>query len=342
MPSFSRLGPQPECCIRRWSASAWVVANPNFTGGSSCSSKNPPLESRPPRLWSVSVTCAALLLVATVAALSTSPKAVAQGESAAECRASQAQEPAPEKVDFTIGPNKFPPGDKVTIKEVYATLGTFGKGDTVTVKGTYTLASRKEAIMGFYVTQDANDPPSFAPATQISIKAGSASFELTHQIVCRGHLHISFYPADYGQSFGSIYFGTKSQMAEIAHGYMNDIVDKAASDFQTASGQSRFCAAAPFTAKFPGNITVELLGVSEHPSRVKSWWRPDGSPLAEPPCDPVKGSVKWRSRSRGTRVCLAMAQSAFGAGRPRGLVRAGVQRILRRPVKTFWQGGPRT
>ena len=36
--------------------------------------QNRPLESRPPRLWTVSVTCAALLLVATVAALTISPR----------------------------------------------------------------------------------------------------------------------------------------------------------------------------------------------------------------------------------------------------------------------------
>ena len=41
--------------------------------------QNRPLESRPPRLWTVSVTCAALLLVAAVAALTISPQAAAQG-----------------------------------------------------------------------------------------------------------------------------------------------------------------------------------------------------------------------------------------------------------------------
>ena len=40
--------------------------------------KNPPLESRPPRLWTVSVTCVAMLLVGAVAALTTSPQAAAQ------------------------------------------------------------------------------------------------------------------------------------------------------------------------------------------------------------------------------------------------------------------------
>ncbi len=47
----------------------------------------------------------------------------------------------------------------------------------------------------------------------------------------------------------------------------------------------------PFEARLPSGVTVELLGVSGHPSKENSWWRPDGSPLAKPPCDPLKGSV---------------------------------------------------
>jgi beta-lactamase regulating signal transducer with metallopeptidase domain len=48
----------------------------------------------------------------------------------------------------------------------------------------------------------------------------------------------------------------------------------------------------PFTAKFPTGVEVELLGISVHPLEHDSWWRPDGSPLAEPPCDPQKVSVR--------------------------------------------------
>ncbi|MGD0383860.1 MAG: DUF1559 domain-containing protein [Thermoguttaceae bacterium] len=38
-----------------------------------------------------------------------------------------------------------------------------------------------------------------------------------------------------------------------------------------------------FVARLPSGITVELLGVSENPSKDKPWWRPDGTPLAERP-----------------------------------------------------------
>jgi RNA polymerase sigma factor (sigma-70 family) len=40
-----------------------------------------------------------------------------------------------------------------------------------------------------------------------------------------------------------------------------------------------------WVATLPGGGAIELLGVSTYPSGPDSWWRPDGSPLAEAPCD---------------------------------------------------------
>jgi len=39
----------------------------------------------------------------------------------------------------------------------------------------------------------------------------------------------------------------------------------------------------PFTATLPNGVTVELVGVCEHPSEGKQWWKPDGSLLSEAP-----------------------------------------------------------
>ncbi|MBN1590857.1 MAG: hypothetical protein JW888_15195 [Pirellulales bacterium] len=44
----------------------------------------------------------------------------------------------------------------------------------------------------------------------------------------------------------------------------------------------------PFTVELPGGATVEVLGLAEHPSGGKSWWKPDGSPLTTPPRGPDK------------------------------------------------------
>ena len=86
----------------------------------------------------------------------------------------------------------------------------------------------------------------------------------------------------------------------------------------------------PFMAGFPSGITVELLGISRHPSSAASWWRPDGSPLAEPPCDTLKGSVgggtdhaarefavQWRNLPAepvGTEVSFEPTYNAFAGG----------------------------
>jgi serine/threonine protein kinase len=123
------------------------------------------------------------------------------------------------KVDFVIGPKKFLTGDQIVIEDVWSELGTLANGDTVTVKGTYTLASQPNAALSFYVTQDSRDPPdhSSPPGITRQVRAGSGSFEIKRPITCKGHLHVSFYDVQKGNGFGGVYFGTPAQMQEIAH-----------------------------------------------------------------------------------------------------------------------------
>ncbi|HIJ52460.1 MAG TPA: hypothetical protein HPP66_04820 [Planctomycetes bacterium] len=46
-----------------------------------------------------------------------------------------------------------------------------------------------------------------------------------------------------------------------------------------------------FTATLPNGVTVELVGVCEHPSEGKQWWKPDGDELLEAPYDEIGGNV---------------------------------------------------
>jgi hypothetical protein len=39
----------------------------------------------------------------------------------------------------------------------------------------------------------------------------------------------------------------------------------------------------PFTAKFSNGVNVQLIGLSENPSKGKPWWAPDGTKLDAPP-----------------------------------------------------------
>jgi beta-lactamase regulating signal transducer with metallopeptidase domain len=52
-------------------------------------------------------------------------------------------------------------------------------------------------------------------------------------------------------------------------------------------------ALSPFIAALPDGVTVELLGICEHPSKGKRWWKPDGTFLEQPPynSDQVKAKV---------------------------------------------------
>ncbi|WP_406698916.1 sigma-70 family RNA polymerase sigma factor [Singulisphaera sp. Ch08] len=43
----------------------------------------------------------------------------------------------------------------------------------------------------------------------------------------------------------------------------------------------------------PSGVTIEVVGVSSHPSGPGTWWRPDGTPLGQPPCDPSRTRQNW-------------------------------------------------
>jgi beta-lactamase regulating signal transducer with metallopeptidase domain len=270
--------------------------------------QNPPLESRPPRLWTVLATLAAILTVGLVSALSITAEIEAQEEE----KPAQEAKPTLKKIDFVIGPNKCWGGDKITIDEVRSKLGTLGKGDTITVKGTYVLASRPKATLSLYVTQDANDPPDYNPGVSISAKAGTHSFEMTRTITCRGHLHLTFYSPDSGRDFGTVYFGTEAQMKEIAD--WKQWVEKPGKPDSPAAKQT-----GPFSAEFPDGTTVELIGVSEYPSADKSWWRADGSPSDQRPYE--------------------RSQATLGGSRDKHVAREIAVRVTQKPkerVGTSW------
>jgi len=48
----------------------------------------------------------------------------------------------------------------------------------------------------------------------------------------------------------------------------------------------------PWQATLPNGITVELVGISYHPSEGKQWWRPDGSPMREAPYDMIRPGMR--------------------------------------------------
>ncbi len=86
-------------------------------------------------------------------------------------------------VPFFTTQSKFAGGDFITIQEVLATSPYLQPGDTVLVRGQYTLQSSAQALLMISLT--ANAPgfrESVAPNSRKDIVAGSGTFELAYAV----------------------------------------------------------------------------------------------------------------------------------------------------------------
>jgi hypothetical protein len=124
------------------------------------------------------------------------------------------------------------------IAEVWSELGTLEKGDTVTVTGTYKLASRPAATLWFYVTEDAAKAKGGPGGVALRVQAGAAAFKLERPITAEGHLHLGFYDNQSGECFGTVYFGTSAQMKEIAHWNVRGWISQDGTEATTSARQA--------------------------------------------------------------------------------------------------------
>ncbi len=165
--------------------------------------QNPPLESRTPRLWNASVSLAALVLIGLLPALTFTRESTAQET----LKIPAWKSPVAKKVEFATEPQDFAKRDKIVIEEVWSELGTLAKGDTVRVKGTYTLASRRTATLLFSITHKSRENPQGGCTMERPIRAGTVPFELELPVAVEGRLHIGFYDVRSHKNFGNVYFG---------------------------------------------------------------------------------------------------------------------------------------
>lgn len=145
------------------------------------------------------------------------PATGARAGSDAETPATPARKPDasaksefPHAVKFEQGATRFTNGDKITIVEVRGTADTFRPGDVYWIRGTYTLASHERATLAAYTTAR-NTAEGTGPSLKIQstvVDQGSGTFTLILPMSCHGWPHVSFYPAEGGESFGGNYFGT--------------------------------------------------------------------------------------------------------------------------------------
>jgi beta-lactamase regulating signal transducer with metallopeptidase domain len=125
--------------------------------------------------------------------------------------------PLPAEVRFEPGATRFSDGDQIKIFEVSGTADTFAPGNIYCIKGRYTLASRDRATLAAYTTaSDAENANSASLKVQSTVvDRGSGSFTLYLPMSARGWPHVSFYPADGGDSFGGNYFGTGDSVLKL-------------------------------------------------------------------------------------------------------------------------------
>jgi hypothetical protein len=111
-------------------------------------------------------------------------------------------------IHFNVTSQQFEVGDSIVVEQVIATSPELKVGDTVLVRGRYSLQSRPEASLGFFLTtKGPSGPTMVSPKQKKAIAAGTGTFELEHVVSSDGALHVSFYPRPNGSSFGGVYFG---------------------------------------------------------------------------------------------------------------------------------------
>jgi tetratricopeptide (TPR) repeat protein len=134
------------------------------------------------------------------------------------------QSAALQRVAHVPGPGFFREGDSIAITNLLASSPEFKVGDTVKVTGRYMLSTKPKARLCLFVTATGKGggSGSVTPEQEMQVSRGSGEFVLSETIREEGHLHLTFYDPDTGNSFGGFYFGTEQQMREIAEWNVKD------------------------------------------------------------------------------------------------------------------------
>lgn len=103
----------------------------------------------------------------------------------------------------------FQPGDEIIVTELRGTSPRIEEGASYRVAGTYTLASRHDAILHVYATNGQTENDHQAPV----VAKGDGTFVREFKLEKLGMLHMTYYPSGGGNGFGGIYFRTPAKAA---------------------------------------------------------------------------------------------------------------------------------
>jgi hypothetical protein len=119
-------------------------------------------------------------------------------------------------IAVSVGPYEFVEGDSVVIDQVFCTSAKLEIGDTVVVRGRYTLASHQGAKLGLSLTRtESRVLVPIKPGANKNVATGSGEFELVYEVTQIGCMRVALSDLDGGQSFGTVYFGTPNQLATV-------------------------------------------------------------------------------------------------------------------------------
>jgi hypothetical protein len=111
-------------------------------------------------------------------------------------------------VHFQTGGTWFRNSDLITIDDIHGTSDKIEPGNLYEIKGSYTLASHDSATLEVEVTSSSPLHDPHLKTQSIMVDRGDGHFTLYWYFWSDGNPHLSFYPADGGSSFTSLYFGT--------------------------------------------------------------------------------------------------------------------------------------
>jgi len=168
-----------------------------------------------------------------------------------------------------------------------------------------TVDLAREAVAVFYAERFKN-VSKFTPLEwgQLTVRDDG-----TWAIRCRHEL--SYYDKDQVAIHDSMFFidqsGKVSDLLHVQPPAYRAIDDGAS---QTSLKSADTIRPVEFEVTLDNGVTVELLGICEHPSEGKQWWRPDGSLLPESPYDDDYGRAFPRENQKGYKFAVKFSNMA--------------------------------
>ncbi|MGO8931428.1 MAG: hypothetical protein ACLQU3_31620 [Limisphaerales bacterium] len=175
-------------------------------------------------------------------------------------------------VPFELGEGGFLPGDSITIQRVSGTSPTIRTGETYCVEGAYTLASKEKADLALFATTMSKGSTPTDPSQIMHVEKGTGTFRLVKVMREEGYLHLSFYPASGGSSFGGVYFG-QGKWVNHDKGWSHLATDAQSPDH----GATASSTGAPLSLTGPNQALLEYLGEPvESPADMSAAYSKDG------------------------------------------------------------------